>query len=176
MRLMPISAVPDGSILGRDIISGRSDALPLLRAGTKLSPDYCRRLTESGIHAVYIDDAVSDGIVPEPLVTAETRAMATKAVARTYENARATIMAGQSLGPEVKATLTSVLEQMLAEVSSSDGVARVLTDLSGADAYTFQHSIDVTALGLLIGQKVYRENGWTDFQGRRRYDRIEERL
>jgi HD-GYP domain-containing protein (c-di-GMP phosphodiesterase class II) len=61
-------------------------------------------------------------------------------------------------------------------VASSAGAAMALVDLAAADAYTFQHSIDVTALGLLIGQRLFRERGWLDFRGVRQFHRLDERL
>ena len=51
-----------------------------------------------------------------------------------------------------------------------------LGDLAGADQYTHRHSVNVTALGLLLGRAYWRTEGWIDFQGRRRWDRIDERL
>ena len=42
-------------------------------------------------------------------------------------------------------------------------MALALADLVDADAYTFQHSIDVTAAGLLIGQRYFRKYGWVDY-------------
>jgi HD-GYP domain-containing protein (c-di-GMP phosphodiesterase class II) len=51
-----------------------------------------------------------------------------------------------------------------------------LADLSSADGYTFQHSIDVTALGLLVGHRYFSEFGWVDFRGDRHYDQLGERL
>jgi HD-GYP domain-containing protein (c-di-GMP phosphodiesterase class II) len=51
-----------------------------------------------------------------------------------------------------------------------------LADLSSADGYTFQHSIDVTALGLLVGYRYFSEYGWVDFRGERHFDKLTGRL
>jgi HD-GYP domain-containing protein (c-di-GMP phosphodiesterase class II) len=52
----------------------------------------------------------------------------------------------------------------------------VLSDLATADAYTHQHSIDVCALGVLLGRTLFLRDGWKDFKGRRRVDGLERRV
>ena len=69
-----------------------------------------------------------------------------------------------------------MVEKILREIENSGSTALVLADLACADAYTFQHSIDVTALGLLIGQRMFSEHGWVDFRGVRQHVRRDERL
>jgi HD-GYP domain-containing protein (c-di-GMP phosphodiesterase class II) len=63
-----------------------------------------------------------------------------------------------------------------ASITDSPDAALFLGDLAGADQYTHRHSVNVTALGLLIGRAYWRTEGWIDFKGRRRWDRIDERL
>ena len=59
-------------------------------------------------------------------------------------------------------SLQEIVKQILADVASSAGAAMALVDLAAADSYTFQHSIDVTALGLLIGSACSANAaGWT---------------
>src|SRR4029079_13647741 len=62
------------------------------------------------------------------------------------------------------------------DVSSCEDAAVALADLAAADAYTLQHSIDVTVVGLLVAKRVFREHGWVDFRGQRRFTRLEEKL
>jgi HD-GYP domain-containing protein (c-di-GMP phosphodiesterase class II) len=175
MRLLPTSNVPDGALLARDILAGR-DAVPLLRRGVTIDQRYRDALKKAGIHAVYIEDRISEGIVLEPLVSDETRLQATRAVASAYEQAKRSLTAGQPLGKAMTDKLSAVVEQILLDIQASGGTALVLADLSSADAYTFQHSIDVTALGLLIGQRLFREQGWLDHKGVRQFARRDERL
>jgi HD-GYP domain-containing protein (c-di-GMP phosphodiesterase class II) len=69
-----------------------------------------------------------------------------------------------------------VVERILQEIESTGGAALALADLCAADGYTFQHSVDVTALGLLIGRQMLQERGWLDYKGERRFNRFDERL
>jgi HD-GYP domain-containing protein (c-di-GMP phosphodiesterase class II) len=176
MRLVPISNVPDGATLGRDILTGRADGAPLLRAGVTLDGRYRQALAKSGVHAVYVEDEYSEGIVPEPLVSDETRRLATRAVASAYDDARRSLASGRPLGHAASDALNDIVERLLQEIEHSGSTALVLADLSCADAYTFQHSIDVTALGLLIGQRLFSEHGWLNFKGEREHARRDERL
>src|SRR2546421_12062444 len=97
MRLVPTSSVPEDAVLARDVVVGRADGVALRRAGVKLAGRYRDGLARAGIHAVYIEDALSEGITPEQLVTDETRAVATRAVADAYKTARETVVSGQPM-------------------------------------------------------------------------------
>jgi HD-GYP domain-containing protein (c-di-GMP phosphodiesterase class II) len=176
MRLIPLTRVPDGAKLGRDVASGRTDGMPLLRAGTELRPRFLDALRKAGIHAVYVDDEQTRGIDPTPLLTDETRAVATAAVAQTFEYASHALASGRPLGSEVIEALQRVAARMAEEIAYTNDFALALADLSAADDYTLQHSVDVAALGLLIGQRLFDRRGYTDYRGQRSYVRLEQRL
>jgi HD-GYP domain-containing protein (c-di-GMP phosphodiesterase class II) len=166
----------EGALLARDVLIGRPDGIPLLRAGVRISPEYRERLLALGIRAVYVEDHHGGGIHPEPLVSSETRQAATRAVSEAFQVSSEALLVHQSIPSETVQALEAIVARILAEVASCGGAALALADLANADAYTFQHSIDVTALGLLIGHRMFRENGWVDFRGQRQFHRIEERL
>jgi HD-GYP domain-containing protein (c-di-GMP phosphodiesterase class II) len=168
--------VPEDAVLARDVLVGRADGIPLLRAGVKLAGRYREGLARAGIHAVYIEDALSEGINPEQLVTDETRSVATRAVADAYRTARDTVVSGQPMEERTIDNLSHIVERILEEIEATGGAALALADLCSADAYTFQHSVDVTALGLLIGRQMLGERGWLDYRGIRRFSRFDERL
>lgn len=176
MRLVPTSRISDGAELARDILLGRPDTVPLLRAGVRMTQRYRDALMRAGIYAVYVEDQLSEGIVPQQLVSDETRTIATKAVAEAYELVKERIVTGQPLEERMVQGLARVVELLLLEVSSTDAAALALADLCAADSYTFQHSVDVTALGLMLGRQMLHERGWIDYMGVRQYSRFDERL
>src|SRR4051794_12677962 len=51
-----------------------------------------------------------------------------------------------------------------------------LRDLAAADSYTLQHSIDVTALGLLIARRHFHDFGRPAPYGERSFEKIEQQL
>jgi HD-GYP domain-containing protein (c-di-GMP phosphodiesterase class II) len=175
MRLVATSDLREDTTLARDILTGR-EAAPLLRAGVKLSARFIEHLQRAGVLGVYVEDQYSEGIDSQPVVGGETRGMATRAIAAVYDEARRCVASGRTLDPAATDGLSDVVDQILLEIESLDGKYVVLADLCAADAYTLQHPIDVTALGLLIGRRLIIEHGWLDYRGERQDDRHEERL
>jgi HD-GYP domain-containing protein (c-di-GMP phosphodiesterase class II) len=176
MRLVPTTMLHEGALLARDVLIGRPDGIPLLRAGVRISPEYRERLLHLGIRAVYVEDHHGGGIHPEPLVSAETRQVATRAVADAFQVSSESLLVHQAIPSETVRSLEEIVSRILAEVARCGSAALALADLANADAYTFQHSIDVTALGLLIGHRMFTERGWLDFRGVRQFHRLDERL
>ncbi|HET6868205.1 MAG TPA: HD-GYP domain-containing protein [Solirubrobacteraceae bacterium] len=175
MRLVALSNLQEDARLARDIVSGR-DGSPLLRAGVALSARFIDHLGKAGIQAVWIEDELGRGIDPVPAISPQTRGLATRALSALHEEARRAVAAGRGLDPEATDNLSDVVDAILQEIEEHDGKAVVLADGCGASAYTVQHSIDMTALGLLIGRRLITEHGWLDYRGERQDDRHEERL
>jgi HD-GYP domain-containing protein (c-di-GMP phosphodiesterase class II) len=174
MRLVALDRLQIGDRLARDVLVGPSP-IPLLRAGVRLSTRYVDGLRESGIRAVYVDDEVSAGIEPHSPLSERTRREATRALAHAFE----TVGDGRSAAPISEATIAPLQEiaaRIVTDILACGDAAVALEDLSTLDAYTLQHSIDVTALGVLLGERHARRHGWVDWKGRRRYDKLEERL
>jgi HD-GYP domain-containing protein (c-di-GMP phosphodiesterase class II) len=173
---MPLNRVPEGAELGRDVSSGRADGMPLLRSGTKLTARFKHALRRAGVHAVYVEDELSVGIEPTPVLTAETRAVATEAVSRAFDAATESFRNGTALPAEALVELDAVAARMAREVSQTGEFALALADLSAADSYTLQHSVDVAALGLRMGPRLFRERGYVDYRGRQTYEKVDARL
>jgi HD-GYP domain-containing protein (c-di-GMP phosphodiesterase class II) len=175
MRLVATSDLQENTTLASDIVTGR-DAAPLLRAGAQLNARYIEHLHRAGILGVWVEDQYSQGIDSQPAISAQTRGLATRAVATVYDEAKRCVASGRTLDPEATDELSDVVDQILLEIEELDGKPVVLADLCAADAYNLQHPIDVTALGLLVGRRLIIEHGWLDYKGERQDDRHEERL
>jgi HD-GYP domain-containing protein (c-di-GMP phosphodiesterase class II) len=175
MRLVSIANLPPDARLARDILSGR-DGAPLLRAGVTLGERFVDHLHKAGIQAVWVEDELGRGIEPLPVLSAQTRSQATRVLAALHDETRRAVAAGRTLDPEATDDLSEVVDAILEEIEELDGRAVVLADLCAASAYTVQHSIDMTALGLLIGRRLIVEHGWLDYKGERQDNRHEERL
>ena len=175
MRLVATSDLQEDTTLARDILTGH-DAAPLLRAGVKLNARFIEHLRRAGIQGVYVEDLYSLGIDSQPVISAQTRGLATRAIAAVHEETKRCVASGRTLEPDATDGLSHVVDEILLEIEELDGKAVVLSDLCAADAYNLQHPIDVTALGLLIGRRLITEHGWLDYKGERQDDRHEERL
>jgi HD-GYP domain-containing protein (c-di-GMP phosphodiesterase class II) len=162
--------------LARDLPPTGPNRIPLLRQGTVITPGFQRALDEHGIHALWVEDGFSEGIEPVELLPEPVRAETAAKVASALDEARSAIGGSQLLAHDVLAELREVVELIAASITDSPDAALFLGDLAGADQYTHRHSVNVTALGLLLGRAYWRAEGWIDFRGQRRWDRIEERL
>ena len=174
MRLVATTRLAVGAKVARDVVSGRPGEAPLLRAGRTITEEMRGALLRSGINGVYVDDELGAGIQIVEGISPETRAAATDGLARAIGEIAA------SRGGEISATavagLEDVVERIATDVSSCEDAAVALADLAAADAYTLQHSIDVTVVGLLVATRVFRDHGWIDFRGERKFTRLDEKL
>ena len=175
MRLTPLTRAI-GLTLARDLPPTGPNRIPLLRQGTVITPRFQAALGDHGIHAVWVDDPLSEGIEPVELLPEPVRIETAAKVASALDEARTAIGDSQRLAFDVLAELRDVVDLIAASITDSPDAALFLGDLAGADQYTHRHSVNVTALGLLLGRAYWRTEGWVDFQGRRRWDRIDERL
>jgi HD-GYP domain-containing protein (c-di-GMP phosphodiesterase class II) len=175
MRLTPLSRAV-GHTLARDLPPTGPGRIPLLRYGTEITPRFAQSLQEHGIHAVWIEDGLSDGILPDELLPEPVRAATAAKVADALDEARDAIASSQAIGYDMLTELKDVVALIAANIAESPDAALFLGDLAGADQYTHRHSVNVTALGLVIARAYWRKEGWVDYTGRRRWDRVDERL
>jgi HD-GYP domain-containing protein (c-di-GMP phosphodiesterase class II) len=165
-----------GLTLARDLPATGPGAIPLLRAGAVVSERYERALAAAGIHAVWVHDELSAGIEPAELLPEAVRAETATRVQRALESAREAFVTAQPLALETLQDLAAIVDRIATGILDNPGAALALHDLANADQYTHRHSVNVAALGLLLARAQFRRDGWIDYRGQRRYDRLNERL
>jgi HD-GYP domain-containing protein (c-di-GMP phosphodiesterase class II) len=175
MRLTTVSRAA-GMRLARDLPATGPGRVPLLAHGTVLTERYQRALLAQGIHAVWVDDQLSDGIEPVELMSETVRAETAERVRGALDSARAAFGSSQRLPPATLQDLSGIVDRIASSIMDNPDAALVLNDLAAADQYTHRHSVNVTALGLLLARAQFRRNGWVDYRGQRRYDRLDQRL
>jgi HD-GYP domain-containing protein (c-di-GMP phosphodiesterase class II) len=176
MRLIPISSLPTNATLGQDVHVPGSDGPPLLRRGVTLTDAYIRALAGKGVVTVWIEDALSEGVLPVRAISPETQRRALTAVANALADATSALTAGRGLSQKAVDELSDVAQLIALEVHSAPDVALHLADMLGADQYLLQHVVDVTALGTVLAGRLFRQNGWVDHVGKRRRDQVDPRL
>lgn len=178
MRLIHCENLTDGMEVG-DPIYGAAGQL-LLAPGAKLSDRYIKLLHKLEVPAAYISDPDTAGIsVPDPLKP-RTRAKAGRALAEAFERLApaanavrgdtgpgGTVSEAQASSDGFARTVRSVfggggfhaLVESVQSICDDLRDRRVLTGLNSIkthDAYTFQHSIDVTIMGVILARRA----GW----------------
>src|SRR6266404_4288238 len=176
MRLVGINRVAPGAVLGRDVVTGQHGSVPLLTKGMTVEQRFIEALRAAGINAVYVEDSLGEGIEVHPALSEQARSVALEGLERAFGRARRGAESGDVLPDATIGELSSIVELIAEAVAACGDAVLALQDLAVADAYTLQHSIDVTALGLLIAQRHAARWGWTDARGARRYDKLENRL
>jgi HD-GYP domain-containing protein (c-di-GMP phosphodiesterase class II) len=176
MRLVGLSYIQPGSVLARDVLAGTNGTIPLLRRGVTLSRDFIDRLESAGIYTVYVDDEFSQGIEVTPLISEKTRSLAANSLGAVFKEIRKGESAAQPLDEQTLTEITSVVRLIAAAIADSRDAVVAIQSLAAASAYTVQHSINVTAIGLLLGERCLHDHGWTDYREKRRLDGTHEQL
>ena len=176
MRLTPIRRVPAGAVLARDVETGHAGGIPLLRSGVELSERYKDHLEKAGIHAVWVDDGLSAGIAPVEALSQETRKKASQGFQKAISEVGRSLEANRTVPPAAIDEMAKIVDLIAKDVMNAPEMALALEDLASGDAYTHRHSINVCAVGLLVGRRLFRNYGWLDGSGRRRTDRYDHRL
>jgi HD-GYP domain-containing protein (c-di-GMP phosphodiesterase class II) len=176
MRLVATNRLNPDMVLGRDVVTGVHGRIPLLRAGAKLRDEYRRALLDAGIHAVYVEDELGDGIRVSPALTEQTREKATKALVRSFGDVPSLAASGRTITEATVEELGKVAELICSDLAGADDAVLALSDLAAADQYTLQHSIDVTALGILIARQHFKQHGHPAPLAKRGHNQIDRQL
>jgi HD-GYP domain-containing protein (c-di-GMP phosphodiesterase class II) len=176
MRLIRIDWIQEGMELARDIPSAAIGAAPLLRRGVRLSPSLANRLGSLGIRALWIEDDMGEGIIPAIPLPDHIRIATEEAVSTCFDAARAVAADLSELPLSALKQIEHAAENLIQALANCPEAALAFDDLAAADSYTYSHSLRVATLGLLLGQRIDRVDGWVDYRGEVRHDRMVERM
>ena len=144
------SRITAGMVLGRPIINAKHKFL--LTAGQVLTERYVYRIKELQIPFIYVDDqfGVED---PEPLISPAKVTAAIKSVKHCYEQYSKTLKIDVQ---DLKSHVDNIIDDLASNSSLTIGMA----ELKDYDDYTYQHSVNVCALAIILGIN----NGYNRFQ------------
>ncbi len=162
--------------LGRPVYSGSSGfQLPLLQTNALVTEQVRAGLERAGVFAVYVDDAISEGIAPVEPISAELRDHALTTLSETFAAVTTMGVVTRIPGEQIE-RLGGVVRAILRDLRARGEAVSSLIDLQAFDAHTISHSLNVCILGLMIGDESLRRDGWRDGRGEVRYGDIEDRL
>lgn len=146
MRRIRLENIEAGMTVARPILN--SDGRVLLAEGMILTDSYIRRLFESGIASVYIQDPRFGTIenIPEP-VSERTRIESLKTVKEGFDSL------SQKKRMNTRA-FKKVVENLLDELLCNRNVLHNVADIRAYDDYTYAHSLNVAILSIMAGIKM----------------------
>lgn len=171
MQLIPLQKVPAGAKLGETVFG--PTAQPWLQRGVELSGEYLQMLHARGLPALYVEDPDTSDISVPQTISPEVRAKAMGNLSRAFESVSrnseklreayvamaATGMQSARFADAVRAAaggeglyrMANDIDGMLEQLKGCDVLAG-LNSIKAHDTYTFQHSIDVTIMGLVLAR------------------------
>lgn len=151
MRLILINDVVPGSRLGKTLY--REDGRVLLHRGTELSSGYLDTLRRTGYPALYVLDPHSDGLhVAEP-ITERTRQEAIGAVRDTFRKIREP-SGSMNQDWTSRRILYNTATNIISDLQANKNLNLQVAELRTVSTYAFNHSVNVTVLGLALGEKL----------------------
>lgn len=130
-----------GMLLGRPIINTKRKFL--LTAGQVLTERYVKRINELQIPYVYVDEqlGIDD---PEPLISPDKITAAINSIKQCYHQYSKTLKIDVT---ELKTHVDNIIDDLVSNNSLYIGMA----ELKNYDDYTYQHSVNVCALAIILG-------------------------
>jgi HD-GYP domain-containing protein (c-di-GMP phosphodiesterase class II) len=160
MRFVPINCVKQGSYLAKTIYD--NEGRVMLAKGIELSESLIRRVKNIGIHSLYIIDEYSENEI-EDIIKPEIRQKAISSIKTTFEtfqkhnefliqNSRSSNerLYNSKKQENLKAAIAAS-KLILDEIIDQRNVMINLVDIKSMDNYTYQHSVNVAVLSLILG-------------------------
>jgi HD-GYP domain-containing protein (c-di-GMP phosphodiesterase class II) len=156
--------LPRDAVLAKEVWSIRKGVRqPLVRAGVALSDSIRAGLVRAGVASVWVDDAASEGISPDDVLSPELRGRASETIGKMLrESSRGD---DARVGSRQLDRMEDVVRSITRELSGSPAVLGAFADLQTADGDTATHSLNVAVIGLVVAQRAMRERGWQDWKG-----------
>ena len=165
-----LESLEPGEVIAKTVQDGRGTSL--LIEGTALTARYIEALRDRGIVSVYVRDGLADDVAPTDMVSERVRATLTGHVSSVFDRVSLVAVdrgAGEGgvsqavadlgerpleLGDDGEQTVERLydeVEDLITEILEGDTVAG-LESLKTHNEYTFQHSVDVAVVGVLLGR------------------------
>jgi HD-GYP domain-containing protein (c-di-GMP phosphodiesterase class II) len=168
MRLCRITDLEPGMVLGKSLFDENGQLL--LRAGFTLDREILHALTTTGRTVIYIFEEGTEDILPEDLISEESRSRASSAFRQTMDRVAEAAGFRADIPPEklrvviergaefknvvdvdqVTADMTSIVDEIM------DSSAQVLdqTLIKSRTGYNTEHAVDTTLVSLLIARRL----------------------
>ncbi|WIF94708.1 HD-GYP domain-containing protein [Caminicella sporogenes] len=157
MRLVPLSAVKEGTFLGQTLYNNQGKIL--LNKGTKLTSRYISKIREHGFYTIYIIDKYSEQEL-EDIIKPQIRRKAIDTIRSIYNNfsimhqSNINSFKKKKLKKESESNIDMIQEMTKAivdDIFSQPNLLINLVDIKNVDSYTYYHCVNVGILALTLG-------------------------
>ncbi len=147
MRMIPISSLKPGMIVGKDLYDNHNSLL--LSKGHALSEKEIRRINNF-YHAIYITDNYFDQVEIPDNIEDVSGVLRNNAVAAAREMF---LLVNSKKAPNKKILHNAklVVDDIVNEIVLNKNVTYTMTDLKLFDDYTYYHSVNVTIIAVILG-------------------------
>ncbi|WP_424767961.1 HD-GYP domain-containing protein [Paenibacillus sp. sgz302251] len=150
MRKVQIGMIKPGDKLAKPIYQDNGNIL--LGEGVELNDRYIDRLLDLGIDFLFIEDGLTEDLIPEDTIRDETRKQAVDTIYKTMNAFKdQTESKGRTIAPDMGRNFRAVFGQIMQDLATRPNMLVNLTSIHSADAYLFQHSFNVAVLAGIMG-------------------------
>ena len=151
MRLISVENIRESDTLGKSIYS--TEATLLLSAGSSLSSSMMASLKKNNIHYIYIEDDLSEGIVPESVIPDAMKVQAAAKVEKLMKKSFTQLRGqqGKMVQPHLVREYKALVSDLFEFLSEAPDRLYNMVELMGTDMYTYSHSVNVAVLGIING-------------------------
>ncbi|HEX2922923.1 MAG TPA: HD-GYP domain-containing protein [Chloroflexota bacterium] len=164
MQKLYVQQLRPGMVVARAIYNDRGDVL--LARGVALSSRYISALESLGFYAIYVTNGIGDDLEPPEVLTEQLRAATYKHVRELFDVVQnVTSLRGKAGCREAMTGLSTAtypqmaqlyrdVEKIVDEVITAETLSGIVS-LKSHDSYTFEHSVEVTVAGVMLGKRLY---------------------
>ena len=146
MRFVEIGDLKPGMVLAKSIRGNNHQIL--LAKGTALKPSYISNVEKLNCTGLYIDDEFSKEIEISDIISDELRVAAVQDMKNIFINLRED--AEKSVLNDIW-VLSKYLDQIIEDIVTHKDAMLNLLDIKSFDLYTYQHSVNVVVLSIVMG-------------------------
>ncbi len=159
MRLVPVESIREGSCLAKTVYDGNNRVL--IKKGQKLTSSILVKIKEYNIFSLFITDEYSEREI-EAIIKPQLREKSVKVLKDTFTNIDKLHCLFQSescfssIGSaaekdECLSSVYALAEELIDNILSNNNILVSLVDIKTMDNCTYDHSVNVAVLSLVIG-------------------------
>ncbi len=160
MRLVPIHCIKEGNSLAKSVFDANGRVL--LKEGVVLSSKILERVENNGFQSLYIIDEYSQGEI-EDVIKPQLRQKAVQALKSSFDSFKSyyfqTNPASLPLKNRIElkaknkymSNMNQIAKELVDELLANKNLLVNLVDIKNLDSYTYQHSVNVAVLSLIMG-------------------------